>query len=116
MQDFKHLKSLPELVKASPEAACPDAPLSVSPLTLSPMPGSRAKEEPPKSVFASAENSPPSSRQGPLRYSPATASYSTHADVSCSPAQCLIIVLQGKICGLAVVAVAQHRVSGTAEI
>ena len=72
MQDLKHLKSVPELVKASPEATQADAPLSISPITLSPL----VKEKPAASVIQAQQNAssfladstPPASRQSASRY------------------------------------------------
>ena len=73
MQDLKHLKSVPELVKASPEATQADAPLAVSPITLSPAAQERperpAKEAQEKASSFLADSSPPASRQSTSRYS-----------------------------------------------
>ena len=65
-QDLKHLKSVPELARASPEAARPGASLSVSPITLSPVPGPRSHSFPERSPAADATPLP--SRQASGRY------------------------------------------------
>ena len=62
MQDLRHLKSVPELAKASPEASRPNAPLSSSPITLSPLHAPSFKEAPEASP--AADRTPVSSRQG----------------------------------------------------
>ena len=72
MQDLKHLKSVPELVKASPEATQADAPLAVSPITLSPAakekPERPAKEAQEKASSFLADSTPPASRLSTSRY------------------------------------------------
>ena len=66
MQDLKHLESVPELAKASPEATQADAPLAVSPITLSPAakekPERPAKEAQEKASSFLADSTPPASR------------------------------------------------------
>ena len=73
MQDLKHLKSVPELVKASPEAAQADAPLAVSPITLSPAvkerPEGPVKEAQEKASSFLADSTPPASRLSTSRCS-----------------------------------------------
>lgn len=66
LQDLRHLKSVPELARASPEAARPDAPLSVSPITVSPIPGPRSQSLPKRSP--AADVTPLPSRQASSRY------------------------------------------------
>ena len=65
VQDLRHLKSVPELANASPEASRPDAPLSSSPITLSPLHGPRWNEAPEAST--AADRTPVPTRQGSSR-------------------------------------------------
>ena len=91
MQDLKHLKSVPELVKASPEATRADAPLSVSPITLSPpvreKPEGAVKETQEKASSFLADSTPSASCQSASRYSQRTLSPNSCALLLCHCAQ-----------------------------
>ena len=90
MQDLKHLKSVPELVKASPEATQADAPLSISPITLSPLvkekPRMPVKEAQEKASSFLVDRTPPASRLPASRCSQRALSPHPFAVLLCHPA------------------------------